>query len=128
MSIRNKLLAEINKKAQKIREKRVDAASNKTVEQAAFDFFKNIEDSRHLHNGEQYDYALMSKAKQALEERLRAFDNKVKVSVEYNIHEDPLCTDEQTIRGVTIWWSPLYIKKNSCHPSLYIDVSQMLFF
>jgi hypothetical protein len=76
MSIRNKLLAEINKKAQKIREKRVDAASNKTVEQAAFDFFKNIEDSRKLHNDQDYDHTLVHEAKIALENRLKSLIQK----------------------------------------------------
>ncbi len=128
MSVKSKLLAEINKKAQKIRDKRIEAASNKTIENAVFEFFKNIEESRKLHGDRKYDDVLLGNARIALENRLKAFDPKVKISVEYNVHEDPLCTDEQTIRGVTIWWSSFYITKNNVDPSLYIDVSQMLFF
>lgn len=127
-TVKQKLLAEINKKAQKIRERRVEAASNKTIEAAVFEFFKNIEESRQLHEGKKYDYDLLSRAKNALQERLYAFDHRVKVSVEYNVHPDPTNTDEQTVRGVTIWWSPTYIQKNNVDASLYIDVSQMLFF
>ncbi len=128
MSVKSKLLEEINKKAQKIRDKRVEAAGNKTIEAAVFEFFKNIEDSRTLRADTAYDYTLLSRAREALEGRLRAFDHKVKVSVEYNISQDPMSTEEQTVRGVTIWWSQPYIKKNNVDASLYIDVSQMLFF
>lgn len=128
MSVKSKLLAEINKKAQKIRDKRVEAASNKTLEATVFLFFRNIEESRKLHSDKQYDPVLMGEARRSLESALRAFDPKVKISVEYNVNQDPMSTDEQTVRGVTIWWSQLYIKKNNVEPSLYIDVSQMLFF
>lgn len=126
MSTKAKLLAEINKKAQKIRDKRVEAASNKTIENAVFDFFKNAEDSRLLRDGNAYDSVLVHEARKALENRLRAFDVGAKVSVEYSVNEDPLSNDEQPIRGVTIWWSQAYITKNNADPSLYIDVSQML--
>jgi hypothetical protein len=128
MSVKNKLLAEINKKAQKIRDKRVEAAGNKSIESAVFEFFKNIEESRKLHKDQAYDYTLLDNARKSLADRLKAFDPKVKISVEYNVHSDPLCTDEQTVRGVTIWWSNVYIARNNVDPSLYIDVSQMLFF
>lgn len=127
MSVKSKLLEEINKKTQKIREKRVDAANNKSIEAAVFEFFKNIEDSRLLHEGKQYDYTLLSSARVALERRLKSFDNRVKVSVEYNINQDITSTEEQSVRGVTIWWSNQYIAKNNVDPSLYIDVSQMIF-
>ncbi len=127
MSVKSKLLEEINKKAQKIRDKRVEAASNKTIEAAAFEFFKNIEESRQLHEGERYDYTLFSKAKSALEERLRGFDSKVKVSIEYSINPESYSNSGDFVRGVTIWWSDIYIKKNNVDPSLYIDIGQMLF-
>jgi hypothetical protein len=129
MTIKNKLLEEINKKAQKIREKRVEAANNKTIEAAVFDFFRNAEEARLLHDNKRYDMEILSKAKTALVERLRAFDYKIKISVEWNAQYDvdTESPDQDTIRGVTIWWSQPYITKNNCHPSLYIDISQMLF-
>lgn len=128
MSIKKQLLAEINKKANKIREKRVEAASNKTIEAAAFEFFKNIEESRLLHKGAKYDDTLFHNARKALELRIRGIDNQAKVSVEFNVADDLTSWEEQLVRGVTIWWGQAHITKNNVDPSLYIDVSQALFF
>ena len=128
MSVKAKLLQEINKKAQKIRDKRVDAANNKTLEIAVFDFFKNIEESRRMHNNTKYDNDLFSSARRSLTERIKGFDRGAKVSVEFNVSNDTASWEEQTVRGVTIWWSQAYIFKNNVDPSLYIDVAQMLFF
>jgi hypothetical protein len=126
MNTKKKLLEEIDKKAQRIREKRVDAANNKTVEVAVFEFFKNIEESRRLHDNKKYDRNLFDGSRRALEERLKGFDNKVKIAIEFNSIDSSRWEDQQ-VRGVTIWWSSLYIKMNNCYPSLYIDVGQMLF-
>lgn len=127
MSVKKDLLAEINKKAQKIRDNRVIAANNKTLETAVFDFFKNIEDSRKMHGGTKYDSTLFHEAKRSLEERLRGFDRGSKISIEFNVSTDTTLFQEEQVRGVTIWWSRAYIAKNNIDPSYYIDVSQMLF-
>lgn len=128
MSVKSKLLAEINKKAERIREKRIEAASNKTIEAAAFEFFKNIEESRTLHGGKKYDNTLFHNAKKALELRIRGIDRQAKISVEFNISDDLTSWEEQMVRGVTIWWGQAHILKNNVDPSLYIDVSNMLLF
>lgn len=126
-SVRNKLLKEIETKTNKIKTKRVEAAGNKSLESAIFDFFKNIEESRKLHNGDRYDSTLFQQAQRALAERVKGFDRGTKISVEFNTPEDLTCWEEQTVRGVTIWWSNAYIAKNNVDPSMYVDVSQMLF-
>lgn len=127
MSIKKDMLAEVNKKAQKIRDKRVTAANNKSLESAVFDFFRNIEGSMLGGTNKHYDPFLFSKARESLEQRLRGIDPGGKISVEFNIHEDPNNTDIQLVRGVTIWWSKAYLFKNQVEPSYYIDVNQMLF-
>lgn len=127
MSTKSKLLEEIAKKAQKIRDKRVEAAGNKSLESAIFDFFKNIEESRKLHNGDRYDSTLFQQAQRALAERVKGFDRGTKISVEFNVSDDLQSWEEQTVRGVTVWWSKAYIAKNNVDPSMYVDVSQMLF-
>ena len=126
-SVRNKLLKEIEIKANKIKTKRVDAANNKSLESAVFEFFKNIEESRILHGGKQYDPTLFNNAQKALEIRVRGFDPGTVISVEWNVHEDLKSWSDSTVRGVTIWWSRAYIAKNNVDPSMYIDVSAMLF-
>lgn len=127
MSIKKDMLAQIDKKAQKIRDKRVAAATNKTLEAATFDFFRNIDGSRGIAGNQGYDPFLFAKAKEALEQRLRGFDPGGKISVEFNVHEDIKSWETQEVRGVTIWWSRLYIAKNNVDPSYYIDINQMLF-
>lgn len=126
MSAKKDMMAEINKKAQKIRDNRISAANNKTLEAAAFDFFRNLDATRGI-NQEGYDPYLFQKAKEALEQRLRGFDPGGKISVEFNVHEDIKSWEEQQVRGVTIWWSKAYIAKNNVDPSYYIDINQMLF-
>ncbi len=130
MSIKKNLLAEIDKKAQKIRTKRVDAANNKSLEVAVFDFFKNVEAARKMHQDKYYDEYLFDQARKSLHERIKGFDPRVKISIEFNKPENPLDDsdwNEHVIRGVTIWWSTYYQTTKGVSPSLYIDVSQMLF-
>lgn len=130
MSVKKDLLAEIEKKAQKIRDKRIIAANNKTLEDAVFDFFRNIESARGL-NGVGYNLILFNIASGSLLERVRIYDYKAKISVEFNSdkteEEFDSMYDNENVRGVTIWWSKDYILKNKVDPSYYIDVSQMLF-
>lgn len=128
MSIKKQLLAEINKKASKIRERRVEAASNKTLESYIFEFFRNIEESRQLHGGKKYDETLFSNAKKSLERCIRTIDRHAKISVEFNVSDDLSSWEEQLVRGVTIWWGQAHIIHNNVDPSLYIDVTQTLFF
>jgi hypothetical protein len=117
MSAKNDILKKIEQKAQKIREKRVEASNNNTLESVIFDFFKHVEEARRLKNGVSYD-----------KKRVRAFDYKAKTSLEWQPSEDEKSWEEGVIRGVTVWWSDAYIAKNNVAPSMYIDVGQMLIF
>ena len=131
MSIKNEILKRIARDVEKLRAKKINAANNKSLESAVFDFFKNIDESRQVHGGKKYDETLFSNAKRSLSERLQGYAPKTKVSIEFNASEDLTANihwSEQQVRGVTIWWSQAYITKNNVDPSLYIDVSQMLFF
>jgi hypothetical protein len=127
LSAKKDMIAEIEKKAQKIRNKRVDAANNKNLEAAVFDFFRNAEESRKIHNGERYDHTLMNEARRSLQERISGFDRGSKISIEFNVSDEHKSWQEQQIRGVTIWWSKAYIIANKVDPSYFIDISQMLF-
>jgi hypothetical protein len=140
LSIKKDLLLEIDKKAKKIKEKRVDAANNKSIESAVFEFFKNIEEARSVHNNERYNVTLFLEARKALKRRVVGYAPGTKVSIEFNesfsdfdfaqlllSEGSTLSWDQQQVRGVTIWWSKAYIAANNVDASLYIDVSQMLF-
>jgi hypothetical protein len=128
MSAKNDILKKIEQKAQKIREKRVEASNNNTLESVIFDFFKHVEEARRLKNGVSYDKKLLLAAMKAMETRVRAFDYKAKTSLEWQPSEDEKSWEEGVIRGVTVWWSDAYIAKNNVAPSMYIDVGQMLIF
>ena len=128
--IKKDILSKIEKNAQKIRDRRAVAANNKTLEDAVFDFFRNIDGARDINGIPGYHPTLFSRAKESLLERLRSFDARVKIAVEFNVLEDPTATvvwNIRHVRGVTIWWSRAYLSKNNVDPSYYIDVSQMLF-
>lgn len=128
MSTKSKLLAEIEKKSQKIRDKRIDAANNKSLEAVVFEFFRNIEQSRLIDGNKSYDPTLFEAARKSLQSRIRSFDCKAKITIRFNAHEDLTSWVEPQVRGVTIWWGQAHIVKNNIDPSLYIDVSEMLFF
>lgn len=127
--IKNDLLKEIERKAQKIRDNRVTAANNKSLESAVFEFFKNMEEARAIHNNLYYDEILYDKARKALQERVSGFDPGAKISIEWiaPIPDVDMKWNEQIIRGVTIWYSKIYIMRNNIDPSRYVDVSEMLF-
>ena len=125
--IKNDLLKEIEKKAQKIRDNRVTAANNKSLESAVFEFFKNMEEARAIHNNHHYDEILYDEARRALQERVSGFDPGAKISVAWNSCDTYVPWNEQVIRGVTIWYSKTYIMRNNVDPSRYVDVSEMLF-
>ena len=129
MSVKSKLLEEIEAKSSKIRSKRIDAAANKSVEVAIFDFFKNIEESRLPELPKEYNSRLFSEAKWALRGRVRGVDSGADISIEFNADEGSLANSWQQsqVRGVTVWWSKEYIAANNVDPSMYIDISRMLF-
>ena len=129
MSTKSDLIKEIEKKAQKIRDRRVEAANNKSIESAVFEFFKNIEECRAMHNNVFYDNYLFSQAQSSLEERVKGYAPGTKISIEWNTTVDSMKPwNEEMVRGVTIWWGKDYLVKNQVEPSLYMDVSQALFF
>lgn len=125
--IKNDLLKEIERKAQKIRDNRVTAANNKSLESAVFEFFKNMEEARAIHSNLYYDEILYDKARKALQERVSGFDPGAKISIEWNASDIDIPWNQQIIRGVTIWYSKIYIMRNNIDPSRYVDVSEMLF-
>lgn len=128
MSVKSDLLKQIEKKAQKIRENRAETALPKTLEADVFDFFKNVETARALHQGKRYDPVLFHEARKNLERKIKIVDTAAKLYIEFNAPVDNESVDELMVRGVTIWWGNAYIAKNNTTPSLYIDVSQMLLF
>jgi hypothetical protein len=117
MSVKSDMMAKIEQKAQRIRDKRVEAASNKNVESFVFEFFKNAEHAPMLQDVSAF---LLNGALDMLVIKIKTLDPQVK-GVVPNFRQG-----DNAVQGITIHWSPYYIKKNSCEPSLYIDVSQIL--
>jgi hypothetical protein len=109
--VKKKLLADIDRKAQRIKEKRVEAASNKNIESYVFQFFKDIEVYANQQD-KMIKATFMELARSALEEKLATLGYKPTVEIHYQ-DEDAL-----TVQGVTVHWK--------LQSSVYIDVSQYL--
>mgnify|MGYP003335106541 CR=1 FL=1 len=127
MSIKDDLLKEIEEKANKIRQKRKHAIENKTIEAVVFTFFKNIEESRSLHNGAMYNPYLFRDAHNALIKKIKLFDAKASFDIMWTNDSDIAISFTNTVQGILITWSNEYIQKNNIEPTRYIDVSEMLF-
>jgi hypothetical protein len=125
MSVKSDLLKQIDKKAQKIRDKRISAANNNSVETIVFEFFRNIEDSRKLSGNIEYDPTIFSDALRSLTSRIRSIDSKATCDVRFQNDTSPW--NQDFVQGVTINWSPLHVSRYQIEQTLYIDVSQMLF-
>jgi hypothetical protein len=124
---RQKLLEESERKTLRHKEARANANSNKTTEGVIFDFFRNIEQARQIHNNEFYDKVVFKEAWRSMRDRLKSIDHKVNLKIEWNIDKDDIDWQHNTVRGVTISWSAIYLKDKDIYPILYIDVGQMLF-
>lgn len=125
--IYKKLMLDIEKKAQKRQLSREKASGHLSVERIVFDFFRNAEESRAIHNNESYDVSLLKNAFRSMEERLRVIDSHVKIAVEWETDKKLVSPSNNLIRGVTITWSATYLNGKNIYPTLYIDVGQMLF-
>jgi hypothetical protein len=125
MSVKSDLLKQIDKKAQKIRDKRISAANNNSVETIVFEFFKNIEDARKLRNNIEYDPTIFSDAMTSLKKRIKSIDPKSSCDIKFQNNTEPW--NQDFVQGVTINWSQLHASQQGIETTLYIDVSQMLF-
>lgn len=115
---KKKLIEEINRKAKRIAEKRSEANSNKTVEAYVFEFFRQVDDANQ--QVDEVKRTFIAYSIDSLQSKIRNIDNRAKIDIVW-------LSDEKKVQGVTIMWSPQYIKVHNVDPTLYIDVSQMLF-
>lgn len=115
MSVKKDLLAEIDAKAKKIKERKKKASSKEELEKVIFDFFKEAEDLGRLNDPIiVYDEALQ------LSRRIREkFDPGAQVEVQY--------TEQKQVQGVLVTWSKGYQIAFQSQESFYIGVEQMLF-
>ena len=124
-SIKDDLLKEIEEKAQKIRDKRKKAATNKTVESLVFEFFEQIDEAKKIGeaSGNWISASIVDEAIKNLKSRVNTmFDHGAKIDVVWENPEG----DTAKVAGVKIYWSTIYAKTNSLDPFTYIDVNQML--
>jgi hypothetical protein len=125
-------MEEIERKTQRRKVARVEAAVSQTIEGIVFDFFKNYDglsamlDSMHSEDDLNRMYHRMFKE---MEERIRCVDLLAKVSVFFPgvDKENPDLDFSKKPQSVTIYWGKSYQIKNNVPESVSIDVSQMLF-
>jgi len=126
-SVKSQLLSDIDKKAEKIRQKRVAAATLKTVESLAFDFFRQVDEAKEVarveNKGEWINFSIFNAALNNLDLQLQAHDKMAVVSPVWRTDENGISGG---LLGVKITWSLSYAQKNSVEQELYIDITQML--
>lgn len=130
-SIRNDLLNEISKKAERIRDKRKSAAAIKTVEELVFEFFRQCDEAKQVaeieNNGTPTNYNVVMIAQDHLEKQIRQnHDQGCKIEVVWETSATTGNNENGNILGVRIVWSHWYSVNKSVEPELYIDVTQML--
>lgn len=131
MSTKQKLLDEINKKANRMKDLKRKAKEPKNLESLVFDFFREVEnmiDTKTLpaefsdtSNQDYISNILIRNAAVQLAEQVRInFDKYASLNVVFN-------NNTNVVNGVRIIWSYQYCLNNKCSDTLYIGVEQMLF-
>lgn len=120
MSVKKKLMEEINKKAQKTKELRATYADRNNVEAYVYEFFRQVDRGRNLETNYHSQLAL---AESVLRNKMKTIDGFCRVEPHWVSADDGF----PGIKGVTITWSAAYVTANGVEPNLYIDVTDMLF-
>ena len=102
MSVRKDLLKEIERKVQKIRNKRLDMASTKDIESLVFDFFKTMEEVYRIASSKEELVVLAYAAHENLLFKIKPFDSGLK-------HDHIVINwrGDGQVQGVTINWTAL---------------------
>ncbi len=117
MSVKKDLLKEIDKKAQRIKDRRAGAANKNTPETYIFEFFRNMDDVHKMAaTSEDWCY-LGTQAYNTLMSNMKSIDPLCLMEVVWYNH----CP-----QGVTIIWSTSYQAANNCSDRVHIDITQML--
>lgn len=118
MSIKKKMMDEINKRAQKTRDLRADKGNKKNVEAYAFDFFAQAEE--HTLMGSHEKQWLIMMAFNIFYDKVREIDRNASADIIWIEGTD-------SVQGVKVKWSSLHQTTHQVDPEFCIDVSQMLF-
>lgn len=117
MSIKNKVLEEINAK---ILKKKQLNSKREGINSAVFEFFRQAEEAKTIGGGSRYEPEIFARALDTLIIKIRRHDLLASVT--------PAWSDNYTsIRGVNIFWSNRFASENSISQEEYIDIGEMLF-
>lgn len=115
MSIKKDLLAEIDAKAKKIKDRKIKVSRKEDVEKLIFDFFKEAE--------------LMGKMKEPtlIHDALRQLRRLIQEKYDRGAQVEATWTDNHEVQGVLITWSKNITIAGQGQEVLYTGVEQMLF-
>ncbi len=115
MSVKKDLLAEIEAKAKKIKERKIKVSRKEDVEKLVFDFFKEAE--------------LMGKMKEPalLHDALAHLRRTIQQKYDWGAQVEASWTDNHEIQGVLITWSSKHQLAHQSEQQIYIGVEQLLF-
>ena len=115
MSVKRKLMAEIEAKAKKMKEKKNKTRTKADLEALVFGFFKEAEDL-----GRMKEFALINEASNEIRRQIqKRFDPNCQVQTNY--------TEDLQVSGITITWSKNYQIAFKSEEQFHIDVADMLF-
>lgn len=117
MNIKKNLLAEIEAKANKIKQQKLKAKSKTDLEKLVFDFF---EETGQLSRMQDVGERLVIEASIQLQAKIRnKIDKDSHIEIVYNDNRQP--------QGVIVYWSKGYQIAYKTEEQFYIGVEQMLF-
>lgn len=115
MNIKKQLLAEIEAKAKKIKEKKIKTSRKEIVEKMVFDFFREAE--------------LMGKMKEPtlITEALAQLRKTIQQKYDWGAQVEATWNENNQVQGIMITWSSKHQTTNQGEQSIYIGVEQLLF-
>lgn len=115
MNIKKDLLAEIEAKANKIKQRKNKAKSKTELETLVFDFFEETEQ--------------LSKMKEfiLIYEAVWQLQRKVNFKIDPDARVEAVYTQDKEVSGVIVYWSKSHQVANKSEEQIYIGVEQMLF-
>lgn len=123
-SEKDKMKDRVRKRAERYKKMREQSVRDKTYTQVIFEFLKEMEKVYSIAKNDDDFKAMLDATCRLLDSKMKVFDHYVKMEIMWNDGES---FDTLRATGVTINWSPYYLRKNpGAQSPEYIDVTQFL--
>jgi hypothetical protein len=117
------VLAEIDKRAKKIKDHKLSSSKVKSVKGTILDFLEEVEPIYSIARTAWEFHAMTKLICESLDRKMRVYDSGVQMEVEWNNADD---WRELRVTGVRVQWSNWYQKKHNVASEQVIDVTLLL--